>query len=305
MVRSTSLRDKIEKLPKGDVHNHLHLGGSSHLLKKKYSNTSFVIPQHYAGFDGMMDYIINHVNTIMLTSDDVIYFMEMALSKGIDDNVEYLEASVDIGLVRYFDNSINKLIDVVEDLKIKYKSQINFQPDIGINKDYQLDKVYSDGLECINSGVFNGIDLYGKESERTLNDFKEIFDHARLRNIKPKVHIGEFSNCQTIEDAITILKPVEIQHGIKAADSEITMNMILDNNIQLNICPQSNIALGTVKNILEHPIRKLYDHGIKITINTDDHLLFNATITDQYLDLLEHQIFSFEEIESIRKNALD
>ena len=135
MVRSTSLRDKIEKLPKGDVHNHLHLGGSSHLLKKKYSNTSFVIPQHYAGFDGMMDYIINHVNTIMLTSDDVIYFMEMALSKGIDDNVEYLEASVDIGLVRYFDNSINKLIDVVEDLKIKYKSQINFQPDIGINKD--------------------------------------------------------------------------------------------------------------------------------------------------------------------------
>lgn len=302
---NSKIKDDLRNLPKADVHNHLHLGGSIALLKKKYSNASISIPQSYVGFDGMMAFINNHINKIMLTSIDVIYFMEMAINNSIDDNVKYLEASVDIGLIKYFDNSISKLIDVVEVLKNKYKAQIDFQADIGINKDYQLDKVYSDGLECINSGVYNGIDLYGKESERALNDFKGIFDQARLKNLKTKVHIGEFSNCQSIEDAIGILKPDEIQHGIKAADSEVTMNMILHNNIQLNICPRSNIALGSVKNISEHPIRKLYDHGVKITINTDDFLLFNATITDQYLDLLEHRIFSLEEIESIRKNGFD
>lgn len=298
-------RDKIHKLPKADVHNHLHLGGSIKLLKAKYPNSGLIIPGYYDGLDGMISFIYNRLNKVMLSSDDVIIFMENGIKSSINDNVQYLEASVDVGLAKFFDNSIEQLIEVVYNLRTKYKSQINFRPDIGINKDYSIDKVYSDGMKCIKSGVFNGIDIYGKESGRKLEGFVEIFKTAQGRNLKTKVHIGEFSNYQTIDEAITLLKPNEIQHGIKAANSEKTMNIIRDNNIQLNICPQSNISLGSVNNISEHPIRKLYDHGIKITINTDDLLLFNTTITDQYLELIENNIFSLEEIEIIRKNSFN
>lgn len=90
-----------------------------------------------------------------------------------------------------------------------------------------------------------------------------------------------------------------------AAESEKTMKLILKNDIRLNICPQSNISLGSVKNIAVHPIRKLFDHGIKLTINTDDLLLFNATITDQYMELINNKIFSLDEIEVIRNNGFD
>jgi adenosine deaminase len=301
----SDLRRQIGRLPKSDVHNHLHLGGSIKALREKYSHTNIAIPKYFNGLDGMIDFIYNNLNKIMLTSNDVIFFMENAIKSGIDDNVENLEASVDINLTKFFDNSIEKLIDVVYELKRKYKSQIDFRPDIGINKDCTMDKVYSDGLVCVNSGVFNGIDIYGKESNRKLDGFVKIYNSARNRNIKTKVHIGEFSDCQTIEEAIFLLNPDEIQHGIMAANSENTMDMILNNNIQLNICTQSNISLGSVKNISEHPIRKLYDHGIKITINTDDLLLFNATITDQFIDLIENSMFSLDEIESIRKNGFN
>jgi len=61
-------------------------------------------------------------------------------------------------------------------------------------------------------------------------------------------------------------------------------------NIQLNVCSKRNISLGSVKNISEHPIRKLYDYGIKITVNTDNLLLFNSTIPDQYMDLMENNL---------------
>ena len=81
------------------------------------------------------------------------------------------------------------------------------------------------------------------------------------------------------------------------------MDLILENDMRLNVCPQSNLALGSIGSIANHPIRRLFDYGISITVNTDDLLLFGATITDQFVDLIEKNIFSYEEIDSIRKNA--
>ena len=298
-----SFKKKIKELPKGDVHSHLHLGGSISTFQKKYSNYNINFPKNYNGLGGMIDFIYNDLNRAMLTGDDVIFFMENAIESSIDDNIVYLEASVDMNLIRFFDQSLDRLLEVVNDLKHKYHSKIDFCPDLGINKDLDINQVYRDGSKCIQSGIFYGIDLYGQELGKNLDDFVELYQEAKLNNLTTKVHIGEFSNHDSIDYAINILKPDELQHGIKAANSLDTMNLILENNIQLNICPQSNISLGTVKNISEHPIRKLYDHGIKITVNTDDLILFDATVSDQLIDLYENDIFSFEEIVVLSKNS--
>lgn len=300
-----TIRDQIKKLPKADVHNHLHLGGSMEMFKQKYPNAHLNIPKYYDGLDGMIDFINKHINSLMLTADDMFHFVEMALINSIADNVTYLEASIDIGFARFFNDDIEEFIAVVQQLRDNYKSDIDFRPDIGINKDYPLDKINSHGLICIESGLFGGIDIYGKERNRKLDNFVPIFNVAKKSGLKTKVHIGEFSGHKTIENTISLLHPTEIQHGIRAVDSTTTMNMIVDHNIQLNICPQSNISLGAVKSISEHPIRQLYNHGIKITINTDDQLLFNASLTDQYVKLIAHQVFSFEEIDGIRKNGFN
>ena len=132
-----------------------------------------------------------------------------------------------------------------------------------------------------------------------------LFNLAKSNGLKTKVHIGEFSDYHSIDNAIDILNPDEIQHGVNAVYSEKTMKTILAKDIRLNICPQSNVSLGSVKTIKKHPIRKLYDYGINITINTDDLLLFDATITDQYISLIENNVFSFEEIDKIRQNSLN
>ncbi|MBT8303667.1 MAG: hypothetical protein KJP09_04285 [Bacteroidia bacterium] len=300
---SEDIRHKFHQLPKADVHNHLHLGGTAKRLREKYRDARITFPETYDGLDGMIDFIYGTLNKIMLTKDDVKFFMEMAIESSIDDNITHLEASVDIGLARFFDDSIEQVIEVVMELKERYESQIDFRPDIGVNKDLALDKVYSDGVKCIKSNVFSGIDIYGKEVGRQMEPFLDLFDQARNHDLKTKVHIGEFSSHETIESAINILHPDELQHGIRAVDSEQTMNLILENNIRLNVCPQSNFALGSSASIAEHPMRKLFDRGINLTINTDDLLLFDASVTDQFLDLHKHEVFSFEELDEIRKNA--
>ncbi len=300
-----TLRKQFLLLPKADVHNHLHLGGAQKKLKERYPNSNLVFPKSYNGLEGMIDFIYGHLNKIMLTSDDVINFMEIAIESSIDDNITLLEASIDIGLVKYFNNSIDQFIEVVSKLKHKYKSQIDFRPDIGINKDLPIEKAHTHGLKCIHSEVFNGIDLYGKEVDQDLKPFLKLYEIAKGNNLKTKVHIGEFSDYKSIDSTIKLLDPDEIQHGIKAVDSQKTMDLILENNIRLNICPSSNIALGAVTNLKDHPIRVLFDYGINLTINTDDLILFDATVTGEFVNLLKHNIFSFEELDIIRENAFN
>ncbi|WP_411894245.1 hypothetical protein [Winogradskyella sp. A2] len=301
----TDLKEKISKLKKADVHSHLHLAGSQKRFSERYPNARINFPNQFNGLPGMIEFIYGSLNTIMSTKEDVIHFMDIAIQSAIDDNVILLEASVDIGLARFFNNSIEEVIHEVIKLQEKYKFEINFKPDIGVNKDLDIDKVYNYSLKCIESGIFHGIDLYGQEAGKDLNPFTRLYNIANDNGLKTKVHIGEFSNHQSIEETIQILNPNEIQHGIRAVDSENTMELILKNDIQLNICPQSNIALGAVKQLKDHPARILHDHGIKITINTDDLILFNASISDEYNNLIKAKVFTFDEIKMIQSNAFN
>ena len=295
-------KNYFQKLPKADVHTHFHLGSSQKKFIEKH-NSTLSFPNNYKGLNGMIDFIYNHLNNYMTTKEDVINFMKLSIESSIDDNITYLEASVDVGLARFFNDSIEAVISEVQKIKEKYASIIEFKPEIGINKDLPLKKVYDYGEKCISSGVFNGIDIYGKEANQNLNSFTELYKTATKNNLKTKVHIGEFSDYKSIEEAIILLNPDEIQHGINAVNSQKTIDLILERNIRLNMCPQSNLALGAVKNIATHPIRVLFDKGVRVTVNTDDLILFNATVSDEFTNLYENSIFSKEEINTIRENA--
>lgn len=292
----------LHKLPKADVHNHFHLSGSQKRFLDTY-HPSFSFPKKYDGLDGMIDFIFTDLNKYLNTKEDVIHFMEMSIQSSIEDNVTYLESSVDVGLARFFDDSIDGVITEIKKIKEKYKSKINFKPDIGFNKEFPIEKVYSYAEACIDSGVFKGVDIYGKEASQNLSSFKKLYRMASENNLKTKVHIGEFSDHKSIEEAILLLNPDEIQHGINAVNSQKTIDLILERNIRLNICPQSNIALGAVKDRNSHPIKILFDKGINLTVNTDDLILFNTTVTDELNNLYQNNTFSLEEINTIRKNA--
>ncbi|MBU3128669.1 hypothetical protein LGL55_16190 [Clostridium tagluense] len=72
----------------------------------------------------------------------------------------------------------------------------------------------------------------------------------------------------------------------------------------MNIYPSSNYILGAVKNMINHPARKLFDKGLPITINTDDLLLFNSGVSEEYLYLYNLGLFNEDELNEIRKLSL-
>jgi len=104
--------------------------------------------------------------------------------------------------------------------------------------------------------------------------------------------------------AVEVLELDEVQHGIAAAQSQRVMNFLADHKIRLNICPTSNVKLSRVDSLKNHPIRKLFDNGVIVTINSDDVLVFGNSVSQEFLDLYTSGLFTAEELNEIRLNGL-
>lgn len=81
--------------------------------------------------------------------------------------------------------------------------------------------------------------------------------------------------------------------------SDKILNLIKKKKIKINLCPQTNLVFGRINNLYE-PLRRLIDSEIKVSINTDDLLIFDKTISNIYIDLYNTQKFSVEELNNIR-----
>jgi len=82
------------------------------------------------------------------------------------------------------------------------------------------------------------------------------------------------------------------------------MRFLADHRIRLNICPTSNVMLGRVESMTTHPIRRLYDAGICVTVNTDDSLMFGITLSEEFLALYDAGLFTAAQLDEIRLNGL-
>ena len=82
------------------------------------------------------------------------------------------------------------------------------------------------------------------------------------------------------------------------------MRVLADNRIRLNVCPSSNVMLGYVKDYRDHPIRILVENGIQVTINTDDLLIFDSSIENEYLQLYRAGTLSAKQLDGIRRTGL-
>ncbi len=148
---------------------------------------------------------------------------------------------------------------------------------------------------------FKSMDIFGDEF--AVPAFKKIFRKAKDKGLILKAHVGEFGTDELVRQAAEELELDQIQHGIAAARSPQVMRWLSDHHIQLNICPTSNILLSRAESYQTHPIRTLYDHGIKVTINSDDMIIFDQSVSEEFFNLYQAGLFNAEELNEIRENA--
>lgn len=127
-----------------------------------------------------------------------------------------------------------------------------------------------------------GFGLGGPEEGVARPQFKRFFDQARAAGLHSVPHAGETTGPDTIWSAIRDLGAERIGHGTSAARDQPLMDHLAANAIPLEVCPTSNLATGAVATLAEHPIAKLVNAGVTVTINSDDPPMFDTTLNNEY-----------------------
>ncbi|MGV9212556.1 adenosine deaminase [Micromonospora sp. RB23] len=112
--------------------------------------------------------------------------------------------------------------------------------------------------------------------------FRPFFDQARAAGLRSAPHAGETTGPQTVWDALRELGAERIGHGISAAQDPELLTYLAERQIGMEICPTSNVRTRAVASLDEHPLPRLVEAGLLVTINSDDPPMFGTTLNDEY-----------------------
>ncbi len=127
-----------------------------------------------------------------------------------------------------------------------------------------------------------GFGIAGDETAGKLSDFAWSFDAAREAGLGLTAHAGEWGGPESVRDALDDLKVTRIGHGVRAIEDPKLVDHLAETGTVLEVCPGSNVALGVYSNWRAHPIDRLREAGVKVTVSTDDPPFFHTTMVNEY-----------------------
>ena len=153
-----------------------------------------------------------------------------------------------------------------------------------------------------NRGVI-AFDLAGAEYDHPAKHHLEAFQLVRANNIAVTIHAGEAYGPESIHQAIHDCGAHRIGHGCRLREDGDLLHYVNDHRIALECCPSSNVQTGAVRDLASHPIRLYHNLGLRVTINTDNRLVTDTTVSRE-LWLAHTQIgMSYEDIRKILVNG--
>jgi adenosine deaminase len=296
--------DHLRRIPKTDFHNHSVFGTRFSNIERWVGHPLPMPPLRMHSLEEFQAYSKEFLHPYILNRNGFEFTADSAIHDAIQDGVKILEMSLDVGCISMYERAPDGFFFFVEHLMKKYKGQLEFRPEIGLGKDRDPATQIPLAMQCIHSNLFKSIDLYGPELGQPPGVYKELYASAKKRGLKLKAHVGEFGDADLVSDTLDILQLDEVQHGISASTSTKLMRKLRSQQVRLNVCPTSNVVLGRVKDLSHHPIRRLFDNGVRTSINTDDITIFHQSVSDEFMNLYESGALTASELESIRLESL-
>ncbi|MEO1988346.1 MAG: adenosine deaminase [Martelella sp.] len=153
--------------------------------------------------------------------------------------------------------------------------------------------------------LLTGFNMAGDERMGRVDDFGRAFDIARDGGLGITIHAGEVCGAFSVRDALDRVKPDRIGHGVRAIEEPDLVRRLVDEGVVLEVCPGSNIALSVYPDLAAHPLRRLYDAGVKVTLNSDDPPFFHTSLAREYEAARDEMGFSEDEIDAMTRTAIE
>lgn len=309
-----SASSSIRSLPKAELH--LHLEGSIEpqtllqLRKRHRKNGSLAEVENlyqYQDFNGFLMAFKTVTEDLRDAADyELITYRLMERLKA--DRVLHAEVYVSVGVCLWRDFDFEPIFEGME------RGRERGERDFGVSLLWIFDAVRQFGAEAARK-VFDlgvlyrdrgavGVGIGGDEQKGPPELFRDVYAYAADHGLRLTAHAGENGNAESIWGALN-LRAERIGHCLAAIDDPELVEELATRQIPVEICLTSNLRTGCCASLEKHPLRKYFDQGMMVTLNTDDPAMFSTSLSHEYQLAQDHFGFSDEHLRELARNSFE
>ena len=316
-MNNTPLRQFIRLMPKVELHVHLEGAIKPETLLKLARRNNVNLPVNalpalqdwyrFSDFDHFIDVYFAICNCIRTPHDFELITTEF-LKTQAEQNIRYSEVIftpfTHLAHVP-FDEQLAAINRARRQAETELGVQMALVPDISRHMRPTGDSIQiADwAVDNMHNGIV-ALGLGGPEIGNPPGLFKDAFQRAQAAGLASLPHAGETEGPDSIWGAINTLSAARIGHGIRCLEDPGLVSYLKQNRIPLDVCPSSNVRLGLVPSLVQHPLPKLLAEGLWVSINSDDPPMFDTTLTDEYYRIVDTFGFGIHDVTQFVINAI-
>ncbi len=302
-----SLEAFLADLPKTETHLHIEGALPFHFVREAYPDRYDKEPASWAPdfrFDSFRQFEVELLEMVAqwFNSPDRYHEAAKEIFEKLyrEQHVRYVECSFASGVIEYIggDGAAN-----AEAIKAAAPPGLEVRVFMGLHHVGYNHNTHKWIDDAVNWAHLDGIDLHGPEDDPVGDWAADLWARFHATGRRTKAHAGEFCGPDFVRWAVDTLGTRRIQHGVRAAEDPALPAYLAELGVILDVCPISNVKLGVVPSMAQHPLRQLLDAGVLCTISTDDPISFGNTLRDDYRALAAELAFTRPELGRLARNG--
>ena len=306
-MSSPDLFNFVQSLPKTETH--LHLEGALPLELLRRVRPEFAQPPaswahnfKFRDFEHFEQELLDMAFAWFTSPARYHEAAKVIFARLAAQNVKYVETSFASGSLEYLRLNGREVLSAIHSA---VPEGLEVRIFLGIHHNGAGPEMMPVLEEALGWKELAGIDLHGVEDVPIEPWTAPYWEAARKAGKYTKAHAGEFMGADFVRRIMDELRPSRIEHGVRAMENRAVVQELIKRDIALDICPISNHKLMPGISLFNHPIRRLFDAGVKVTISTDDPISFGNRINDEYIALVEKSGFTRRELVKIARNGFE
>ncbi len=311
------MNKRIKSLPKVELHLHIEGSFEPELMFEIAQRNNIDLPyssveevrQAYQ-FSNLQDFLdIYYAGCNVLITEQDFYDLSYAyFLKAKENNVMHAEiffdpqSHTDRGIE--FSTVVNGISAAIKDAEVKLGVTshliLSFLRHLSEDAAIEILKMAEPFRD-----KFIGVGLDSSEVGNPPEKFQKVYKMAQEQNYLRVAHAGEEGPEQYIWDSLSMLNINRLDHGNRAMDDTKLLTELKERKMGLTLCPLSNRKLQVVSDLREHPIKKMLDLGLKVTVNSDDPAYFGGYMNDNFSSITEALNLSEKDLYDLSKNAIE
>ena len=315
MSSAPSLSSFVVTLPKAELH--LHLEGSIQpptLLELKrrrgFENATLAEVEQLYRYDDFNGFLLafKGVSELLRTPEDYELITYRLMEQLQAENVLHAEVYVSVGVCLWWKLDFDAIYEGLE------RGRERGERDFGVSLLWIFDAVRHFGPEPAQTVAefavrykernVVGFGIGGDERRAAPELFRDIYSYCAKHGLHLTAHAGETTGPDSIWGALN-LGAERIGHGLHAGQDPELIEELSKRQIPIEICLTSNLRTGCCTTLADHPVRNYFDHGLMITLNTDDPAMFSTSLSREYQLAQNDFGFTDEHLRELARNSFE